>query len=368
MDDNDVHIVASHYKTKRLKHIGFENMELSAEMNQTHLKDILENVETIQFKNCYFKNDIGVSFLRHCHRLKYLDLSDYVIRSSLINLSDTKHQWMQEKYPKLEFLRYDVSKPTTNMWPMIRTFFEQNPNVQMFYPLCEAASSPIEVILDQMKSNEIRVKKLCLKMGQISFSEIDQIYRDLITMQEQNYFSELHLDITRSEPLTKHNCAMTLGSMNNIHGLYANFTIADFRKVTYYIYHMISLKSLLIFIPEKKHAKDLARKLINLEEIFIRSGNLIVITPFVRYSTKLHTLYLFGLADNFGCINIQNFNDSRKKLSGAGKLTIYVRPEFYENQKKYFPNTNMDLIEIKMYDFPSLKNAVARFHIMNNNY
>lgn len=365
LDTNNLRIVASHYETKRLKHIAFNKMELSADTIDAYLKGILANVETLQFEECWFKNDVGVSFLRHCHNLKCLALDDYAIKSSLIDLSDVKHQWMTEKYPKLEFLSYNVSKPSNNMWPMIGAFFDENPNVELFYPASKSASVPIDEIIRQIKLNNVRVKGLCLKLKQMSFIEIDHIYGELNAMHEQNYFTDLHLIVTRSATLTNRRSAMTLALLENIYGLYVTFTWTNLAAV-HYISKMTVLKSLLIFIHQQEHAVRLSRKLINLEEVFIRCQDIRMMSSFVRHSPKLRTIYVFGIRSaSHAVYRVQTLNNCRKRLSGACKVTIYVATDIYIDFKRINNNLNMDLVEIKIHDFSSMKNTIARFHIMN---
>lgn len=367
LDDNNLRIVASHYETKRLKHIAFNKMEISAETNEAYLKRILANVEILQFEKCWFKNDVGVSFLRHCLNLKCLALDDYAIKSSLIDLSDVKHQWMMEKYPKLEFLSYNVSNPSNNMWPMIRSFFVENPNVELFYPSSESASMPIDEIIYRINLNNVRVKGLCLKLEQMSFIEIDHIYGVLNVLHAQNYFTDLHLIITREATLTDRNCAKTLALLEGIYGLYVTFTLTDL-AVIHYISKMTNLKSLLIFIHKPGYALYLSKKLINLEEVFIRceESNFRMMKSFVGVSSKLRRMYVFGIRSASHAVHcVQKLNNLRKRLSGACKVTIYVATDIYIDFKHINNNLNMDLVEIKMHDFSTMKNVIARFHIMN---
>lgn len=97
--------------------------------------------------------------------------------------------------------------------------------------------------------------------------------------------------------------------------------------------------------------EEIAKNLVNLERIYFKRAHRNVITPFLKFATKLKKIKIDHLVDTThlknDVINLVALNKERSSLNGANRVTIYVEEHIFLKTKFALNKTALSLISLK---------------------
>ncbi|XP_031620199.1 uncharacterized protein LOC116338807 isoform X1 [Contarinia nasturtii] len=299
------------------------------------IKPLLEKVQTLKlnFPHYFDKTkEFFDSFLQFCPNVKRLCIQ--AIRSDTIVGSDNR--WLLRKYPTLEHFELEIinrSEPIAEL----KTFFEQNLSIKHL-------ALNVETILE----NSETIKNIQQKFDVLSIffchTNTFELARDALNkLYGMGKFKELHVyfhvlynsifDKTAVDQLKSYNGLTKL----YVRGLDDGVDLSP----------LINLKKLCLDrASDIENMKELAQTLINLETIQFIRAELRDIMPFIKDSVKLNKIIIYNEIDA-NTFKLTALNDARMKLTGARKITMYVREDNYLTAKWSKTGTKLKFIEVK---------------------
>lgn len=377
-------------------------LTVSYEMQHGELiKDILKNVETLK-TNARNNNDkLHEIFFKHC-----LNLENLIINREG-HISGVRHTlpMFNQIYPTLRRFLIKISpKVSGEFWVDLQRFIVNNTSLKVFYYFEQSHQS--RKLIPLIQTHDLKVKELALRLYPDLFDSketealINQNCKILGALKNQNNYEKLQLIIGDKHVLIS--APHALQSLKNLYKVYIvlrpmaipiKYDESPEEKLCD---HSISILSTLIQIRtlyiEKLertiHAEILAKGLSNLNEIFIRSDNIEVLLPLVRYSPKLTMIYLFARYESFytsenfftdfenflyaqenpNNLNVTKLIKERNKLPNANPLKIYVHRDLFLKMNRpatFFTNVSVEMRRIESY---SLKNPAILDSITSSGY
>lgn len=315
-----------------LKEIHFVSITLT-DFKMECMKAILSQVEIIKMSDVTIDGNFYVEFLQFCTNLKQL---------SVRNCKSFDFDWMLKTYPKLqhfELIDYQNAK-----FNDLLTFFKANPHIQSF----STDSKFISRFNELIEKLAVNLNDLTIVRGYRDDLLNDSIFHQLIMLYNLGFYKKLHLHgAYRSldgRILQNHIEKISQLKLETIH----------FRTLVYVtpninLLSMIHLKEVKMHDPQMcTNIQNMARKLLHLERISFTNSFLDDVAPFVKYSTNLKEIHLFGnIRSEWNVIHLSHLNEERMKLTNACKVTIHANDEIYIATKWTNRMTVFDLVELK---------------------
>lgn len=342
-DLNLFRLIATKFKEKRIKKICFFAADnLSAE-HAICIADILNRAEIIEFIRCSTVNGLG-DFLKNCSNMKCLMLKSFTEFKNINATtdqakitSDHKNHWLLQPYKKLQHFHWD---PLTHIPSQLSAFFMQNPNLKSIYAT--------EHFLSYAQRHSIQLNVLILKVIEHSIESRIETFEQLHEMSVEKviqtvYFIDFHQIVPH-----------VFRSLDNVNGLSTNCT-----NVHDIVEMFPNLKLISVPIRSLRQAKEMAQHLVHLEEAFIDVFHIDYIVPFIRFTSKLKTIFINN-TDSIKALpslNLSTLIKQRKKLMNSENVTIYLKEEAYLKTKCDSMRTNSALVQIKLIDSYATSNA-----------
>lgn len=323
--------------------IGFEKINFHKLLGAVLISWLMA-VEGVEFYGCKNLHEI----LQFCLNLKSLAIDQYS--------KDNTNEWMEQRYPTLEHLHYDIVLPTRKLI----TFLTNNPNV-----------TSLVVKLDRVTPamNRLFIRELCnLNVEELmvtfdKFKDFEGLKTELQNVCNGGQFKRLELCFNSS------GWSQALFDLNHLHGLHI-LSCDNMFPSNLTLEHLTVLQLADVF--GNALAVALSKNLPNLEEFYLSflSGNFQqFVAPFARNAVKLRKIVArdFKIPNRTEMTNArlaQYFNDEREQLVDACKLFIYFgKDEFDEPLGRSTPKFR--LVEIKRVEFQSKRTSGARPYLRN---
>lgn len=326
--------VAAKFKEKPLKKILFFAADHLTIEHVNCMADILSRVGKVEFIGCTLVASLS-DFLNKCSNMKYLALKSI---TECPNANQSSFQWLLQSYPKLQHLHWD---PLRFIPPELSTIFMQNSNLKSIYAT--------ELFLPFAQQHSIRLNVLVLKLITSDQDTRIEVFEQLHQMStvDKTIKSLYLLDFHQVLP-------HLFRSLGNVEGISTACTnVFD-------IFRMFpNLKLIQVGIRSLWQAKQMAQRLIHLEEAFVEVRHIDLIIPLVRFAPTLKTIHI-NITDSIQVLsnlNLTKLVKLRKKLANAVNLTIYLREKAYLKIKGQSIRSCNPLVQVKSIDSYVTDNA-----------
>lgn len=308
-----------------------------------YIKDILKGVEVLEINECIISGECYASFLKYCPNVKSLSVS----RSTKFRDSDTVvgtgNDWLLRKYPSIE--HFEMTELYELQLIELKTFFEQNSNVQTFST--DAKSLWVNGELFRTANVKLDIFVISIVLSKIVDSNKrlisikDSIYKLLVELHERGFYQRLHLYVYFAEQKDV-DLLLTLNGIEMFNG--------DKIRVGR---PLVNVKaSCVCLYDEILNIEGLPNSLLNLERIYLSEVTSDRLLPLIRHSAKLKVIKISQLKDKpfFGKLDLVAMNREREKLFGANKVRIYVREDVFLATKWTKQSVNFSHIELKRFE------------------
>lgn len=331
-----------------------KHLKLSIELSNTQIdsiKYVLNQIESLSFTLDKIGGDL-YEILKHCTQLKYLS----VISRSLMpaTIFGPRNKWLLRQYPTLKHFRIEVTalrqKEQLLPCPELLTFLQQNPNIRIF----STFGSFLLTNPDIFFGSNIELDCLDIKIGR----DLNAICNLTADLYEQGFYKKLHLEVLGSTDNNPNdNDLGNLWAFCNIEKLMFRSLLPDFPVPIVKSIKELSFDA--IRSPLQNIAVTMSNSLINLRRVNLQLAHLRHILAFLSYAPKLTQIRIYRIL--FGATDVDEddnevkptiddfleFNEKRKSLVGACKVTIYVDEELFFNMKWSAKVKHFDMIELK---------------------
>lgn len=339
-DFNLFRFVATKFKEKPIKKISFFAADNLTVEHANCIADILKRAEKIEFIQCTTVNSVS-DFLKFCSNMKCLALKSFTQYANTTNQSgcdaNNHHRWLLESYPKLEHFHWD---PLKVIPCELSTFFMQNRNVSSIYAT--------EKFLPFAQQHSIKLNVLILKLNERNVERRIEIFEQLHKMCDEAAIKSLYfIDFHQIFP-------HFFRSLTNVVGISTHCT-----DVNDIVEMFPNLKLIHIHIQSLRQAKDMAQRLIHLEEAFIDVFHIDYIIPFIRFTRNLKIIYINNTDSikMLANLNLIKLVKQRKKLANSTNVMIYLKEEAYLQIKGESIRSRSPLVQIKSIDSYVTSNA-----------
>lgn len=259
---------------------------------------------------------------------------------SIQNFNSIETTWMHQKYPTLEHL--DISRSCT--WRRIedfKIFFEQNPNIRSF-------GCDVEFLVENedwlLTANTTFENIFIVFMTSMSAKRVHSLVGKL---HERGFYKKLSLIfISSSQRLIDNWCKLPAVvrlsyCKCNITKEKINFPVmADVKYLNWKEYDIMDTKSI----------KNSLSKFPNIEQIKLFETKLHHLLVIIGKFKELKEIIILFYMDKNKKINLWALNKERAKLSGAGKVTIYVNEHVYLATKWAYNYRDFKFVELKRWE------------------
>lgn len=332
LDMQVLNYAATTFKDVPIRKFGIFSADNLTEAHALCVHEIIRNAEFIEFTWCSSAGGLH-EILKQCSNMRHLVLKLF----TECKIYGQKNDWLLQKYPTLEHLHWGLlgTLPTE-----LHSFFKSNPNVNSFYGT--------EAILPFIQEHNITLNTLILKVGTLNTVTVFEQLRELC---ERNAIQSLYLvgEFTQENDL--------LPKLNNLIGLSTKMMDASMVLTSF-----VHLKVINMSIASMKEAIQLAKKMVNLEEVYFEVNSIDVIRPFIRFSPKLTKILIDNTVamKSASKMNLLNLEKLRKSLHGAKPLTIYLKEEAYLKIKNMSVDVKCDSVQIKSIETHITNDAFVR--------
>lgn len=335
-----------------IKALRFENG--NSGLNESHgnmIVDIAQGIEWMTFANIKIDGDLNDVILHLMPNLKGLTLWKSLDGPS----DDTKIDWMEKTYPKLEYFAWHLDREISIA--KYKRFLQVNPNIKTF-----SLVSKSQETIDQLSEQQIHVDELFF----IVPSNVAAALNALQQLSKKQLIKRLHLkfaDSVRTELKSNLNRLTALGP--HIEGLY--FEQIDIDELLIKIITKFeNLKMFQFNISEYMNNVEAIASIKQLEEVFVYwslnyinwNANLRALRTFAAHSPHLQKIYLRNNSRNFGNFNFHDLNQRRCNLSNATKLKIYIKTDETKATGPFPKRQNYGMIEAVRVETEIVKNPL----------
>lgn len=274
--------------------------------------------------------------LQYCPNLKYMSM-----RKGPNQTEDGReHLWLLQRYPLLEhFLINDFdSGGPDDGWevPLLRTFFQQNPNIRTF-----------STTFNFLRRNANCWLNAGIKLDRLEISGFASniIYTcDLLnTLYDQGFFMKIHVYVM----FVTVDSLNDLAKLKGIEKLYLKNT-----NESTVLPALDELKELgMNYAKYPNQFIEIAQNLPSIERIFIGETTINNILPIIQYAKNVNKIKICRIEHDRNLkeftLDLAMLNEYREKLENASKITIYVPEKWYLDTKWTIGKTDHSLIELK---------------------
>lgn len=333
---------------ENFRHISFEQIKFH-ELLGALLIDWLATVDGLQFYGCENLHEV----LRYCSNLKYLRIDQ--------DSKDKSHLWMEQRYPGLVFLKYDIMLPIQKLVK----FLTNNPNVKSLALKLDSNRPTVNKQLIHQIGSTCSIEELFVTVDYQK--DLELMENEFQTICNHSNFKRLHVALKRTslwgEPFVS---LSVLKKFKHLHGLHILHCDIEFPS-NLTLMHLKVLQ--LQFVHSHISTIDLSKNLPNLEELYLSSlGTNFenIISPFARNAVKLKKIVArhFVIPDGMYMTNVhlaEYFNNERVQLVGACKMFIFAdNRDIVFDESLDEPVPKFPLVEIKRVQFPANRTSFTK--------
>lgn len=326
-------------RLRRLKEMEVWDVKLTkSEIDR--MKDTLGRLEVLSLRACKLRKKVKLNdFLDHCAKLTRL----------YIHWSDVDNDFLNQTYPRLEWLKFFPSKNQLHMDALVK-FLQLNSNIRTF----ETSGEFLWANRDSLKNtSDIKLNDLVIQTSwSVDFISFCQLLNEL---HERGFYQRLCVYELYPNEIDQ------LATLNGLVGL-----------------GLYELKKRLPALPylEVMHVGNwiadpdsVANTFVNLKRASFFRARFDDIMPFIRRLMRLRQIYISQVENGIyfnedtKIIDLVGLNRERQQLAGAAKITLYVSDIVYLATKWAVKETNFDMIRLRRCDdgWLSLTNSPCLF-------
>lgn len=336
-------LYAEHYYS--LKSLHLRSMELT-DTQIDYLKNVLNNIENIEIKQCTIYGDLHEKFLQHCPKLKRLRLHDV-----LYEPEDAEKYFFNQKYSSLQYLDYSTMQiyPSNNE---LNHFLEQNTDLKHF----GVSNLFVWTNRDLFLKSNIKLDTFAIYTA-ISMTSDDDVaevptveFVNLLkTLYEREFFKSLHFKIIETDGTINYQELIDeLATLDALEVLVTNENndlsrLTNLKELWFLGYHYATTMELL------------AINLTKIERLYFQQANTDDIQPFFQHSKRLKTIKVDEvsggkLLEDGIALNLYALNLERERLRVTRRVTICVKENIYLATKNRKKNLNLARVEVARWD------------------
>lgn len=318
----------------------------SFDLNDTqidYIKNVLENIENVDLKQCIIYGDLYETFLKYCPKLKRLRLHDVLFKPESILI-----RFFQRVYPTIEHL--DLS--TCQMYPRnneLKDFLERNKNLKHFGVSSNFLWTNRAVFIE----SNAKLDSFAI-YTEVSDDTVEVPAAEFINLlkmlYERKFFKSFHFKIieTSSWWSDYQEIINEMSTLDALEVLVTNENV-DLSR-------LINLKEL--WFLDYNHVTDmdiLATKLTKLERLYFHKASTDDIRPFFQHSKRLKSVKVYemnggSLLEGGIALNLLALNADRETLQATRRVSICVEEAIYVATKNRKKNMNLDHVEIARWE------------------
>lgn len=307
-----------------------------------YIKNVLNNVENIDLKQCTIYGDFNEKFLKYCPKLKRLRLHDV-----FFDPEDGGKYFFQQKFDSLQYIDFSTLQIYSKN-DELKKFFEQNTELKHF------GVSNHFLWINQEMFIESNMKLESFAIYTAISDDVDEIstveFVNLLkTLYERGFFKSFHFKIIETDGNVDYQELINeLATLDAFEVLVTNEN-NDLTRLT-------NLKE--IWLLDYHHTTDkdlLAINLPKLERLHFYRANTDDILPFFRHSKRLKTVKVYemiggSLLEHGTALNLYALNLERERLRATRRVSICVEENIYLGTKNKKKNLNLAQVEIARWD------------------
>ncbi|XP_055306234.1 uncharacterized protein LOC129570589 [Sitodiplosis mosellana] len=320
--------------TRAIRQVHFWTEDLNSYQIDV-VRDILPQIERLLI-GWPADGEFYENFLQFCPNVKYMSMLKGPNRTE----DGRENLWLLQQYPLLEHFLvndFDSGGPEEG-WevPLLRTFFQQNPNIRIF-----------STTFNFLRRNTDCWLGANIKLDQLEItgfaSNIKRTSDLLNTLYDQGFYKHIHVYVMF---LTTD----TLRDLSELKGLEKLYLKNN--KESIVLPPLNELKELAMnCVQDPEQLTRIAQNLTSIERIFVAQATINDVLPFIQHAQNVNKIKINRLEHGNRSENITldliTLNKYRKELVGASKITIYVPEKWYLETKWTMGTTDYSLIELK---------------------
>lgn len=320
--DDDYTFIAT--SCDSLRKISFRNVELT-ETKINNIKVRLNQIETMIFSKSLLPIDLYENLLKFCPNLKIVCFD---------GIESNGNEWMCHKYPKLEQLTI-YNQPDGNLGRNFRKFLQKNGHLQSFktdHPILLKNS-------DALIESGIKLDILNVRYSKAEQpKDFDKTCTLLNQLYDNGFYKRLEFIVSSPPNVISQDQIDQIGALVGLEKIFGHFDgniilpkIFGLKELCIHNKHLMNMMNIEALIDAFP----------NLSHVYLEAATEAQLIPFLRRLPALKELY--NKAHKFQ-VNLSKLNEEREKLTGAGKVTLYLEEEVYletkQTTKTAFGNRN----------------------------
>lgn len=291
-----------------------------------NLKPILSNIETIEISSYGIEGDFYEQFLKFVPSINHLCIWN-ICGNHLIG---SGNEWMLHRYPKIQHIELDDSDIDGAIYGgeivELKTFFELNPNIREL-------NISVHFLWENrnwLKGANISLDILNLNGNCPEMNPYMELFLGLLNeLSTQGFFKRLHFSesIKFAQRISESSFPIEI----------LHLEISESNETI--VLPPLKMIKELSFRMSSDALKALENNFNNIDRICMVYAEFADILPFIRFSKKIKQIEVchFGQTEEIhfkdDIIDVIALNKERKKLKGAGKITIYVEEKVFLDTK-----------------------------------
>lgn len=302
------------------------------------MKEILCQIQIMKIGFCRVDGDFYEIILKFCKNVKRLCLRECESGDALIGSSNN---WLHRNFSTLE--HFEVRSCGNRSLEELKTFLELNPNIRKL----AINSTCFKINKNTLLATDAKLNNLAIDYDPSPWTD-NTFYTTLNELLHRNFYKRLHFYCRYPYGLYNGDRLDSLNAYVKLHIITAGFPIdlsiaRDLEELCIpNISHIINL--------------DMLCNLKKLERISMYHAKSDDILPFITSAKQLRKIKISqfhsGLHFNrkSNILDLIAFNEERKKLDNAIKVTIYAEENVYLATKRAMGLNELTLIDLKRID------------------
>lgn len=324
-----------------LKSLHLRSIELT-DTQIDYIKNVLNNIENIDLKQCTIYGDFHEKFLKYCPKLKRLRLHDV-----FYDPEDAEKYFFQQKYSSLQYLDYSTLQ-LYHSNDELKNFFEQNMDLKHF----GVSNHFVWINRDVFIESNIKLVSFAIYTAisdDVAEVPAVEFVNLLKTLYERGFFKSFHFKIIETDELIDYQELIDeMATLDALEVLVTNENndlsrLTNLKELWFLDYHHATTMELL------------AKNLTKIERLYFNKASTDDIQPFFQHCKRLKTVKVYemnggSLLEGGTSLNLCALNSERERLRATRRVSVCVEENIYLATKNKKKNANLAQVEIARWD------------------